>query len=287
MLAFVFVTLIDAHTHLFAPAQRAAREEIAHRDATFAEIYGNPAAKMADALALRNALDEAGLDRAVAAGFAFATAREISCQNEYLLSATQGDARIWPLATVNLALPEWKAEAQRTLAGGALGFGELRPYNQGWDPLGAEARRFYGLASEHRAVLLWHVSEEVGHSYPGKRGGISAEELWRVAVDFPELRMIAAHMGAALSFFLHMPEVKAALKNVWFDTAAFGLLYDDRSVARLVDLAGPGRVLFGSDYPLLSPRRQLQRVTALLPGDVVQAVCGGNAESLFSEKLDT
>ena len=287
VLAFAPVTLIDAHTHLFAPSQIASREEIASRDGTFAEIYADPAAKMADAPALRTALDSAGLDRAVAAGFAFSTARELSRQNEYLLSATQGDARTLPLATINPALPGWEAEARRTLAAGARGFGELRPHNQGWDPLDPDARGFYQLATEAHAVLLWHVSEDVGHAYPGKRGGISAEELWRVAVEFPALRMIAAHMGASLSFFLHMPEVREALQNVWFDTAAFGLLYDDRSVARLVDLAGPGRVLFGSDYPLLSPRRQLQRVTALLPGDVAQAVCGGNAESLFSEKLDS
>ena len=287
MLAFATVTLIDAHTHLFAPSQIAAREELASRDETFAEMYADPAAKMADAPALRAALDRAGLDRAVAAGFAFSSARELSTQNEYLLSATQGDDRILALATINPALPGWEAEGHRALTAGARGFGELRPHNQGWDPLGADAGRLYALATEASAVLLWHVSEEIGHQYPGKRGGISAEELWRVAVEFPALRMIAAHMGASLSFFLHMPEVREALQNVWFDTAAFGLLYDDRSVARLVDLAGPGRVLFGSDYPLLSPRRQLQRVTALLPGDVAQAVCGGNAESLFSEKHDS
>ncbi|MEO6398155.1 MAG: amidohydrolase family protein [Tepidiformaceae bacterium] len=281
------MTLIDAHTHLFAPAQIAAREEIASRDATFAEIYAEPTAKVADLPALAKAMAESELSRAVAAGFAFAAERELEEQSEYLLWATREDSWIIALPNLNPALWGWESLALRALERGACGFGELRPGSQGWDPLGREARRFYGMASEHRAVLLWHVSEEIGHGYPGKRGGISAEDLWRVAVDFPALRMIAAHMGAALSFFLHMPEVKAALRNVWFDTAAFGLLYDDSSVARLVDLAGPGRVLFGSDYPLLSPRRQLQRVTALLPGDVAQAVCGGNAESLFSEKLDT
>ena len=277
------MTKIDAHTHLFDPAQIALRDEIAEEDAAFSEIYGDRRAKMADAPALGEALAKAGLDGAVAAGFAFSSARETARQNDYLLSSAKADPRIIPLATVNLAIPDWEAEARRAIAGGARGFGELRPHNQGWGPLSAEAHRLYRLASDAKAVLLWHVSEEVGHQYPGKRGGIRAEELWRVAVEFPELRMIAAHMGAALSFFLHMPEVRTALSNVWFDTAAFGLLYDDGSVARLVDLAGPERVLFGSDYPLLSPRRQLQRVTALLPGDVAQAVCGGNAESLFSD----
>ena len=287
MLAFAVVTVIDAHTHLFDPAQIADREEIAALDPVFAEMYADLAAKMADGPTLLEEMGQAGLDGAVVAGFAFSSAREAARQNEYLLGEATRGARIIPLATLNPALPSWEVEARKALDGGARGFGELRPHNQGWDPLGPRAKRLYALASEANAVLLWHVSEEVGHAYPGKEGGISASELWRVAVEFPALRMIGAHLGAALSFFLHMPEVKQALANVWFDTAAFGLLYDDRSVARLVDLAGPERVLFGSDYPLLSPRRQLKRVTALLSGDVAQAVCGGNAESLFSDKRDS
>ena len=46
---------------------------------------------------------------------------------------------------------------------------------------------------------------------------------------------------------------------------------------------GAERVLFGSDYPLLSPRRQIQRLAAQLPGPVLEAVCGGNARRLFSD----
>ena len=130
------------------------------------------------------------------------------------------------------------------------------------------------------------MSEAPGHPYPGKGGGISATELCQLATAFPHVRMIAAHQGAGLSFFLQMPEVRAALRNVYFDTAATSLLYDEQSVTRLVALAGADRVLFGSDFPLLSPRRQLQRITALLPGDVATAVCGGNAGTLFSDLRD-
>lgn len=275
--------LIDAHTHLFAPAQRDAREAIAGRDATFAEMYGDAAAEMATSEELRAELEAAGLDGAAVAGFAFGCGRDIAEQNEYLLAAGKVPGLV-PLATVNPATEGWLHAAERNLAGGARGFGELRPGSQGWDPLGPEGRRLGALAAETGAVLLWHVSEPVGHSYPGKHGGIGARELYELAVAFPGARMIAAHLGGGLSFFLQMPEVREALHNVWFDTAAYGLLYDDGSVARLVDLSGPGRVLFGSDYPLLSPRRQLQRIKALLPGDVAQAVCGGNAKFLFPEK---
>jgi predicted TIM-barrel fold metal-dependent hydrolase len=96
--------------------------------------------------------------------------------------------------------------------------------------------------------------------------------------------MIAAHLGGGLSFYLQMPEIREALRSIYFDTAAAALLYDAKSIPRLVDLAGPERVLFASDYPLQSPRRQLERLLAALPSEHAAAICGQNAETLFSRE---
>jgi len=273
---------IDAHTHLFPPAQAARREALADADPTFAEMYRDPRAKLADAPALRRAMARAGIERAVAAGFAFRDARCLAEQAEYLLAAAaEAPGVLAPLPCLNLALPGWEADACRWLEAGARGFGELRPHNQGWDPLGPDAVRLAHLAAETGAVLLWHVSEPVGHAYPGKRGGISPAELCELAARVPGARMVAAHLGGGLPFYLQMPEVRRAIGNIYFDTAAASLLYDEGTVARVVALAGPGRVLFGSDFPLLAPRRQLERIIAELPPDAVAGVCGGNAASLF------
>lgn len=273
---------IDAHTHLFAPAQRAARETIAARDATFAEMYAGPAAKMAVADQLLAAIDRAGIDAAVAAGFAFAAARDLDEQNEYVLgAAAASNGRIIPLATLNPALDGWQTVAGRALVAGARGFGELRPHNQGWDPLGQHGHLLCDFAAEAGVVLLWHVSEPVGHAYAGKGGGITPVELCALALAHPATRMAGAHFGGGLPFYLQMPELRAGLQSLWFDTAAASLLYDEGSVARLVGLAGPERVLFASDFPLLSPKRQLERVLALITGAEAEAVCGGNAEKLF------
>jgi hypothetical protein len=282
------VARLDAHTHLFAPAQASDRAALAQRDPTLAEMYRDPAAGMGSAPELLAALDEAKIDRAVAAGFAFAHARDLAVQNEYLLaSAAESSGRIIALATVNPALPNWEHGAARAVDQGARGFGELRPHSQGWDPLGAGGHRLCDLAATSGSVLLWHVSEPVGHAYPGKRGGITPAELCELASAHPSAVMIAAHLGGGLPFYLQMPEVRSALSRTYFDTAAWSLLYDEHSIARLIDLAGPDRVLFGSDYPLLSPRRQIQRIIALLPGDTAQAVCGGNADTLFSDRHDS
>lgn len=273
----------DAHTHIFPPGQVASRAAIAARDATFAELYADPRAKLADAPALSRALEAGGFHGAAIAGFAFAAEKDLAAQGEYLIAAAKecADHRLAPLVPLNLALPGWRRMAEQALADGARGFGELRPANQGWDPLGTESHALCALAAEAGAVLLWHVSEPLGHAYPGKQGGIAPHELGRLAVENPRTAMIAAHLGGGLAYWLQMPEVRTALANVSFDTAAWPLLYDELSIARLVELAGAKRVLFASDYPLLSPRRQLERILPLLPPESVALVCGGNAETLL------
>ncbi len=274
--------LIDAHTHAFAPGQVEWRERLVASDATFREMYADPKARMVTCDGVVAAMDRSGFDAAVVAGFAFAAQRDIDELNEHILDGARMHAgRVIPLATVNPALDGWERAAEKALDGGARGFGELRPSSQGWDPLGPEGRRLCELARERGVTLLWHASEPVGHAYPGKHGGISPVELCRVAEAFPGLRMVGAHFGGGLPFYLQMPEVKEALACVAYDTAAWSLLYDDGSVRRLIELAGRDRVLLASDFPLQSPGRQLKRLEPVVEGEALEAVCGAAARRMY------
>ncbi|MBI2957307.1 MAG: amidohydrolase family protein, partial [Chloroflexi bacterium] len=45
---------------------------------------------------------------------------------------------------------------------------------------------------------------------------------------------------------------------------------------------GPGRILMGSDFPLIAQSRQLQEVRSLdLPEEFKERISGGNAERLL------
>jgi predicted TIM-barrel fold metal-dependent hydrolase len=277
--------VIDAHVHLFAPEQRAARGVLAESDAAFRELYGNPAAAMADLEDLLAAMGRAGISAAFAAGFAFADEREIRRQNEYLLACAAGTGgRVEALCTLNLARAGWEEEAERCLAAGALGFGELRPRHQGWDPLGRASERLCQLAAEAGAVLLWHTTEPVGRSYPGKGGGIAPWELLTLAERVPGASHIGGHLGGGLPFFWQMPDVRERCRNVVFDTAAAFLLYDGDSVRRLVDMAGAEAVVLGSDFPLVDPARHLRKVRATLEAEAGRRVLGGNAMRIIERR---
>lgn len=277
--------LIDAHTHAFAAEQCDRRATIGDGDRAFAEMYADPRAKMATISQVASQIEEASFWGVVVAGFAFAAAAEVECQNEDLREASKRE-RLACLATVNPALPGWLGMAEEALDSWASGLGELRPWNQGWDPLGRAGHELCELAAATGKVLLWHVSERVGHAYPGKAGGIVAEELWRLAADHPDTVMVAAHLGAELPYFTAMPEVRESLASTYFDTAASTLLYTQGSVSRLVDLVGEERVLFGSDYPLQQTGKQHALVAAELNERAAEAVLGGNAYRLFFEAID-
>ena len=115
---------------------------------------------------------------------------------------------------------------------------------------------------KNNLLLMTHASEPVGHQYPGK-GVATPDLLYTLITAFPELKLICAHWGGGLPFYALMPEVKAALKNVYFDTAISPFLYSPQVYGHVVQLVGAEKILFGTDYPVISQRRFLKEINAL------------------------
>ena len=73
------------------------------------------------------------------------------------------------------------------------------------------------------------------------------------------------------------------LKNIYYDTAASPYLYDPSVYKAALSLAGEGKILFGSDYPLIKPSRYYKDLdTAGISPEDRAAILGGNAERLLS-----
>ena len=78
-----------------------------------------------------------------------------------------------------------------------------------------------------------------------------------------------------------MPEVKEALANAYFDSAASPFLYDARVFDVAARAVGAGHILFGSDFPLLPASRVADQARSTLDAPTAQAVLGGNAARLL------
>jgi len=131
-------------------------------------------------------------------------------------------------------------------------------------------------------VLSLHVSEPVGHDYPGK-GSNTPGIIYRFIAASKELKVMLAHLGGGLPFYELMSEVREALSNAWYDTAAGPFLYRSEVYKAVAAMSGAQRILFGSDWPLLSPRRVIDHIREAGLGQAeVDAVLGGNARRLFN-----
>jgi predicted TIM-barrel fold metal-dependent hydrolase len=276
--------IIDFHTHIFPPWMRDQRERYLERDATLAELFASPRARMATAEELVQAMDEDGVDLSVVMGVGWTDRGVAREANDYIIEAVaRYPDRLAGLAGIS---PAWGSDAARELercAGAGLkGVGELHPDSQGIDLGDRETMTpLMEVVIERGLILATHSSEPVGHHYAGK-GETRPEVLWRFLQSFPGATVVLAHWGGGLPFYALMPEVAEALRNVYFDTAASPFLYSARVFPVVASLVGADRILMGSDYALLRPRRLIAQVeeSGLSEADR-SAVLGGNAARLL------
>jgi predicted TIM-barrel fold metal-dependent hydrolase len=255
--------IVDFHTHIFPSEVIERRQDYADRDPAFAHIYGNPTARMVDAEGLVRALDEEGVDKAVVFGFPWADSGLSRMANAYLLDAKNRYAdRIVPFYTPSLAGGKQTAQrAARAVEQGMQGIGEVAFYTSGmgkrqWSYLHGLA----GTAREFGVPLLLHANESVGHSYPGKTD-MRLRDLWRFVEQAEGLTLVLAHWGGGLFFYELMKSVAKRVENLYYDTAASPFLYSAQVYRVAVDILGPERILFGSDFPLIRPshyRREME-----------------------------
>lgn len=276
--------IIDFHVHVFPPKIRDNIEDYFQAEPFFRHLYGSPRARLASAEEVVASMDQGGIDRSVILNFGWASQDLCRETNDYILeAAARYPDRLVPFCSVQprsgrAAL----GEVRRCARQGARGIGELNPDGQGFD-LG-EARTIGPLVEAILAeglILQSHASEPVGHLYRGK-GQTTPDIVYRFIQAFPELTMVFCHWGGGLPFYALMPEVAQALRNVYFDTAASPLLYLDQVFNHVADIVGAEKVLFGSDFPLLSQGRFVERIRALelAPEDKAK-ILGDNAARLL------
>lgn len=113
---------------------------------------------------------------------------------------------------------------------------------------------------------------------------------------YPALRILAAHGGGYLPFYLGRashahrmrPESRGMqlapveyLRRIWFDT----VVYEPEAIRQLIDVVGISQVVLGTDYPFDMGAYDVACLVSRVPGlddDGRAAVLGGNARRLLS-----
>lgn len=167
---------------------------------------------------------------------------------------------------------------------GVRGF-KFHPTVQGFDPSDERHYPLYEAIQDAAVPALFHTGQTgIGAGLPGGRGlrlGLSNPILLDpVAADFPALQIIMAHPSVpwqdeALSVATHK-------HNTWIDLSGWSPKYFPEQLVRAANSYLKSRVLFGSDFPLLTPDRWQRDVaaTALKPG-VMPGILKDNAARLL------
>jgi len=276
--------IIDFHTHVFSPRIKEDRSRYINSDPLFAGLYSSPKAKVATADELIDSMDKDGVDVSVILNAGWMSHDLCVETNDYILESVArypkrlvGFCSVYP-KSLELAI----TEIERCARGGIRGVGEIRPDKQLFNLAEREMMApLVEVMMRHKLMLLTHASEPVGHQYPGK-GNVTPGTLYPFITSFPDLTVVCAHWGGGLPFYALMPEVKEAMQNVYFDTAASPFLYTPRIYGQVVDLVGADKILFGSDYPLLAQSRFLKEIGSLdLSEESKNLILSGNARRLL------
>ncbi|MFG6492993.1 amidohydrolase family protein [Microbacterium sp. P03] len=172
---------------------------------------------------------------------------------------------------------------------------------------------FWARAAELGCVVFLHpfgcsLDERLDRFYLSNTVGQPAENavalshvIFAGVLDrHPGLKLLAAHGGGYLPFAIGRSdrawrvrpeahgcahEPSSYLRKLWFDT----VVHDEAAVRHLVAVAGPERVLLGSDFPfdmgLDDPVGEIR--AAGLSEDITDVILGGNAAELLRTRVRT
>ncbi|MEB3366722.1 amidohydrolase family protein [Saccharopolyspora mangrovi] len=191
----------------------------------------------------------------------FATGHPRIANEEVARHCAEHSDVLIPFASVD----PWKGkagvrEARRLVTEhGVRGF-KFHPSIQGFSPNDPMAYPLYEAIEELGVPALFHTGQTgIGAGVPGG-GGIRMKHsnpmlVDDVAVDFPELRIILAHpsfpwQDEALAVATHKP-------YVYIDLSGWSPKYFPPQLVHYANSLLQDKVLFGSDYPVITPDRWL------------------------------
>jgi predicted TIM-barrel fold metal-dependent hydrolase len=187
--------------------------------------------------------------------------------------------RLAGVASVDLSRPMHGVRELRRCVR-QLGFRALRivPWLWGWPP---DDRRYYPLYAECIELDV-PFCLQVGHTGPllTSETGRPIPYLENVLLEFPELRVVAGHIGAPWT--QEILSLATKFENLWIDTSAYKASRYPADFVGFMRGRGSRKVMFGTNYPMLTPSACLEGLDGLeLDDEARRRFLAGNALEVF------
>ena len=281
---------IDFHTHAEEPCCSPRDDGYNEFQAGMAEYFKNPAGAKGMLPTVQETATYYRERRIACVIFPVDAERETGFrryENEEVarIAAENADIMI-PFASIDPAKGRLGAREARRLVRefGVKGF-KFHPTMQGFYPYDRSAYPLYEAIAEEGAITLFHTGQTgVG---AGMRGGMGMRlkysnpiHLDDVAADFPDMPIILAHPSfpwqeEALSVATHKP-------NVYIDMSGWSPKYFPPILIRYANTMLKHKMLFGSDWPAITPDRWLKDFETIdIRDDVRPLILKENARRLL------
>lgn len=160
---------------------------------------------------------------------------------------------------------------------------KFHPQLQGFHPLDERVQKLYEICDELGLVTVFHTG--ISGIGAGVRSNIRLDYgrpiyFDEIAIRFPNMKIVMAHFGwpwvdEAIAVALHKP-------NVYLDLSGWAPKYVPEQIwkysIRLRD-----KLLFGSDYPLISPERWLKEFKEIkISDEIKQKILKDNARKILN-----
>lgn len=223
------------------------------------------------------AMDAAGVERALLSAWSSPSGMLIDNDEVAELVAARPD-RFSGVAAVDLRYPVAAVEELRRAVD--LGMIALRVVPWLWN-LPPDDRRYYPLYAACVELGIPFCTQ-IGHTGPlcPSEPGRPIPYLDNVLLEFPDLVVVGGHVG--FPWINEVISLATKYPNLYVDTSAYALHRLPAELVAYMKGHGRTRVLFGTNWPMISPAQCLEHVDDLgLDDEARELFLAGNAARVF------
>ena len=222
-------------------------------------------------------MDEAGVAKSLIS--AWVAPRNVMISNDEVADfVSEFPDRLIGIGSVDISKPmQAVAEIKRCV--NEFGFKGIRVLPWLWE-VPPNDRLFYPVYTACCELGIPFCTQ-IGHTGPLMSSEVGRPiYLDRVALDFPELTIVGGHIGYPWTD----EAIAVATKhvNVYIDTSAYTVKRYPHQLVQYMNTNGSAKVLFGTNYPMITPAKALSGLQDLgLSTEVQGLFLGGNAQRIF------
>lgn len=217
--------------------------------------------------------EEAAAGISMIAGCGSATkASQVAHLNEFISDCAAKASNVVALGSLYPTMEDWEPELERMPELGIKGI-KIHP----------EFQHIY--IDEPKAIPMYKAIAKAGlpvlfHMGDPKQDYSAPERLTNLIRQVPDLVVIAAHFGGWQAWDRACANVLP--ENVHYDTSSSLMFLGKERAQDLLEKMDPNRFLFGTDFPMWSPKKELARFLELdLDESTRDRILYGNFEKLF------